>query len=229
MLNRYLVLDVATAPMPGAVAYMDEPSAPANYKDAEKIAAYIAEKKAEQVERCGLDLDLCQITAVGLMGPDGDPAVMTCQNEDAEREALATVARRCRVNTAPLPVITYNGIKFDLPLVMRRARYLGVSFPAFNLDRFRTPHVDLCNVLTNNGALQAKSLGFYVRRLGWTDLTKALSGAEEARVLETGRWDELASSVRHDLIAAYRLAQWLAITEPTAPLFASQQPAAVSA
>jgi hypothetical protein len=50
-----------------------------------------------------------------------------------------------------------------------------------------------------------------VRRLGWTDLLKPLTGAEEAQVPQTGRWDELRASLAHDVDATVRLARWLGV------------------
>jgi hypothetical protein len=93
---------------------------------------------------------------------------------------------------------------------MRRASYLAVNLK-INVDRYRTPHVDVSERLTHRGLLQAKSLGFYVRRLGWTDLVKPLSGAEEALAAQDGRWAEIETSVRHDLLATQRLASWLGV------------------
>ena len=53
-----LFFDIETAVNPDALAFLPEPTAPANYKDAEKIALYVSEKKAEQVLQAPLDADL---------------------------------------------------------------------------------------------------------------------------------------------------------------------------
>jgi hypothetical protein len=45
----YLIIDVASTAIDNAAGFMEEPSAPKNYSDPVKIAAYIAEKKAERV------------------------------------------------------------------------------------------------------------------------------------------------------------------------------------
>ena len=92
---------------------------------------------------------------------------------------------------------------------MRRCAYLNLDVPAINLDRYRTPHVDLFDKLSYHGAIQAHSLGWYVKRQGWTDLVKPLSGAEEAQVPATGQWYDLRASVQHDVTATMRLANWL--------------------
>jgi len=217
-MRHFLIIDIATTAIPDVDGFLEEPSAPANYKDPEKIAAYVAEKKRDMADRCALDPDLGRITAVGACSP-ASAWVQTCPTEDAERETLITVAREIRGRD----LITFNGFRFDLHCLQRRARYLGVPFPKLDTDRYRSSNVDLCEILTSRGQLPSHSLGFYVKRLGWTDLAKPLTGAEEARVPETGRWDDLAASVRHDIEATQRLASWLGVidavpfTQPTLP------------
>jgi hypothetical protein len=45
---------------------------------------------------------------------------------------------------------------------------------------------------------------------------KPLSGAEEAKAPALGQWDELEQSVRHDVIATYRMAVWMGVIESAA-------------
>ncbi len=218
-ISKYLIVDVATTAIPGVESFMEEPSAPANYKDEAKIAAYIAEKKRDQADKCALDLDLGRITAIGLKGPDYEH-VMLAETEDQEPEVIGFLAEAL----GPEPtIVTFNGHRFDLPCVMRRALYCGVPFPYINLDRYRSPHLDVSELLTMRGVLSAHSLGFYVKRLGWTDLVKPLSGQEEARVPVTGQWAELKASVIHDLTATARLAQWLGVIAKAKAMSAEQE------
>lgn len=206
---RPLILDLATAPLPDAARYLEGTvRAPANYKDPAKIADYIAEKEAERLAEAALDVDLARITALGF-ALDGHDAidVRVCRDERDEQLLIADVAAL----VANATIITFGGHNFDLPLVMRRARYLGVRFPVLNLDRWKSPHLDLCELLSDRNPSRRRSLGFYVKRMGWSDLTKILSGPEEAHVPVTGRWDDLEASIRHDVTATYRLAQWMGI------------------
>lgn len=206
-MTRSIVVDLASAPIPGAEAYVEPAKAPSNYKDPEKIAAYVKEETAARVAAAGLDLDLARITAVGLC-EDGHCDIHLCQSEEEERAVLGTLAAEL-LNTPDYRLFTYGGFRFDLPLLMRRARYLGVKMPKINIDRYKSNHVDLLQELTDRDPSRSRPLSFYVRRLGWTDLSKPLTGAAESMVPETGAWGMLAASVEHDLIASYRLAQWL--------------------
>lgn len=206
MAAEYLVLDVSSAPLPDADAYLDGTvRAPSNYRDEEKIAAYIAEKQAERLAMAATDVDLAGITGIGL-GMHGDNTVLICRTPEAEMVVLRDV---CAVLVRPeVRIVTYGGLNFDLPLLMRRARYLGVTFPAISLDRYKSPVIDLCELLSDRNPQRRRSLQFYVKRLGWADLLKPLSGADEALVPSNGRWDELEVSLRHDVEATRRLAVW---------------------
>ena len=69
-----LFLDIETIARPGAEVLLEEPQAPANYKDATKIEAYIAEAKAKQREKMALDMDCCEIVTIGV-AVDDPPAL----------------------------------------------------------------------------------------------------------------------------------------------------------
>ena len=203
--DRYLILDIATAPIPEAADYVEPAQAPANYKDPEAIASYVTKKTAERLAEAALDVDLARITAVSIFA-NGEARTLTAEH-DAEESLIRLVT--CYPDR---DLITYGGFRFDLPMLMRRARYLGVDFPAVNLDRYRSPHVDLLDVLSDRDPSRRRPLDFYVRRLGWDDLMpKPLSGFEESQVPITKRWNELAQSVTRDVEAVRRLAQWLGV------------------
>lgn len=215
---RYLVLDISSAPLPDAETYLEgSVRAPKNYGE-DAAAKFIAEKQAERLQMAATDIDLARVTGYGLVGDGRDPLVNVLQDEAAERDALSVIG--WDIAATKRTIITYGGFNFDLPLLMRRARYLGVDFPKLNLDRYRSPHLDLCELLSDRDFKRRRPLSFYVKRLSWTDLTKTLSGAEEARVHETGRWDDLAASLRHDVTATARLAAWMGLIELPQPTLA---------
>lgn len=202
---RHIVIDLASSALPDAEAYLEGTvRAPGNYKDADKISAYIAEKQAERLSEAALDVDLARITALGFALDAKAIDVRVCRQESDERLLIADLADLVSNAT----IITFGGFNFDLPLVMRRAQYLGMKFPKLNLDRYKSPHIDLCELLSDRNPQRRRSLGFYAKRMGWTDLTKILSGAEEAQVPTSNRWDDLEASIRHDITATYRLAKW---------------------
>lgn len=211
----YLVLDLETLPIDNAADFVttDDISAPSNYKDPEKIAAYVEAERVKRIEAAALDLDLAQVVAVGLQVEGSGPQAWTSE-ADGERVLLSSLAEFLRLDVS-MKVVTFNGFKYDLPLLMRRARYLGVDFPRLNLDRFRSPHIDLYEELTLQGKVKAHGLRWYARRHGWTDLLEADplkdGGAEVGRAAAEGRWDDIAAHCRVDVQATFRLAVWLGI------------------
>lgn len=213
-MSRYLVLDLETVGIDNAADFIqkDDIEAPSNYKNPQAIAAYQEREFAKRVEAAALDLDLARICAVGLMADGAGPQVLLAKNEQQERDVLVHVAGLVGGESAH-QLITFNGLKYDMPLLMRRARYLGVSFPRLSVDRFRSSHVDLYNELTLNGSVKAHSLRWYMRRNDWTDLLSAdplaEGGASVAAAVAEGRWDDVAAHCRVDVEASYRLAAWL--------------------
>ena len=198
----HLIIDIATCPLPNAAEFLDPPSAPANYKDPEKIAVYVAEAQQAALAKAALDPDLGRISAIGYRVGDKAIGVQLCQDERAEKDALFHVAE---VLTG-VALVGYNSLKFDWPYLMRRAAYLGVPL-TINTDRYKTNHIDVLEHLTHRGLLTSKSLGFYAKRLG-IPTAKPMSGAEEAQVEQTGRWDDLRAAVAWDVQAIHTVATW---------------------
>lgn len=213
-MNRtdWLCLDLSTAPILDAAHYLEGAvKAPSNYGP-DAAEKYIREKSAERLQMAATDVDLARITGVArISSADHLPMVDVDTGGDNEAAIIRAAIDAVRDTVS---VITFGGFAFDLPILMRRARYLGLSCPTFNLDRYRSPHVDLCEVLSDRNPQRRRSLLFYAKRLGWDDIQKPLSGADEARVPETGQWDALAASLRHDVTATYRLARWLGLIRP---------------
>ena len=213
---RYLVLDLETLPISNAADFvtLDDISAPGNYRDLEKIAAYCEAERIKRIEAAALDLDLAQIVAIGLVDGKGIASILTPTGLDSETTMVAELAHVLRTDEF-LKLITFNGFKYDLPLIQRRARYLGVDFPRINLDRYRTHHVDLYEELTLRGQVKAHGLRWYARRHGWTDLLEAdplkEGGAEVGRAADEGRWEDIAAHAKIDAQITYRLAMWLGV------------------
>jgi hypothetical protein len=213
-MGHLFILDLATCPLEGAEAWLPAVKARGNLKDPAKIAEDLAEKKASQIELMGLDPDLSRISALGLinitLGGPAVPLVEVAKDEAAEKALLEHYRR----DLQDADTITYNGRAFDLPLIERRLLYHGLRPLRWDLNKYRTNHIDLLERLSGGDPNRRRSLSFYVKRLGWTDLTKTLSGAEEAQAPAKGQWLELAESVRHDLVATWRLAAWMRVIGP---------------
>lgn len=214
------VLDIETCGLPDAADYLEPVSPPANYKKEEAIAAYVAEKRAEQIERAGLDMDLCRVVAIGLQREgDTDVSVLLPGSADlaGEAEMLETFWRRILKDRNPV-LVGYNLLSFDIPVLIRRSQYLGVAFPRFPvmktwLDRYRSPHIDLMQELSFRNQQKYRSLKFYARRFG-LEVTDTVKGADIAGHVERGEWDKVESHVRSDVALTMALAQRLGYLEP---------------
>lgn len=218
-----LVLDLATAPLADVTAFLEPVDSelrkpPANYTKADTITAWRQADYADDVKKAALDLDLARISGIGL-ATNRFSMTRLAKDESQEQALLEYVADIIGAQTC---LVSYNGLTFDWPMLMRRAAYLAVPFPTINCDRFRTPHCDVLAKLSLNDSSRKKPLGWYVRRHRWTDLSKPLSGEQEARVFETEQWDELSASLAHDTTATARLASWLGLIDLPQSL---QQPA----
>ncbi len=212
-----ILVDIETFSLTGADAFIPEPEAPANYKDAEKIAAYVAEAKAKAVSRCALDPDLCQIVAVGIYKPGYATRISLAPDEAAERAALDEFWNL----SLGYDFVGYNILDFDLPVLIRRSQYLGVDFRNTSVDRFRSNHVDLMQYLSWNGKQKYRSLDFYCRRFG-IQVDDATSGKDVDGMVRANDWTGVADHCRADLtktrLLAERLGQLTPATEQSGEL-----------
>jgi hypothetical protein len=209
-----ICFDIETAPLEDAASYMGDVTvdAPSNYKDPIKIAAYIAAARAEQLDRCALDVDLCRIVAIGWQCETRAPEVML-STAAAEAEMLALFW----MTAGDHHLVGFNCLGFDLPVLLRRSLYLGVRAPLVQIDRFKHPRVtDLMDELSFAGKLKARSLAFYTRRFG-IDVPDSVQGAQIGALVAAGEWDQVKShclaDVQRTAFLAARLGHFTMITE----------------
>lgn len=230
---RYIILDLETVQHPDAHLWADpvkvdsrlsQPIQPdSRLKDPVKVAANqadvalrnaerevelaaaIAEKESERA----LDPDCNRIVALGFHVVGGaDPTCYLMRDEFEEREQLKLFWDIYRQGGATL--VTFNGFKFDLPVLMRRSMYLDVPYPDLSLDRYRSPHIDLWQRLSYNGAISAHGLKFYAKRLGFTTLDK-VDGGQIAQLVAEERWPEVEAHCLSDVGLTHALAARLGL------------------
>jgi len=206
-----IICDLETVAVDGLD--FDPVSAPANYKDDAKIMEYILGAEKAQREKAGLYPWTARIIALGWCHEGEDVEhVHVCNSDGAEAVALGDFwARVVDARTSAIEsLITFNGLGFDLPVLMARSRLLGVSAPILNLDRYRTPHVDLMQRLTWNGVIQARSLKWFAKRFG-LDVSDAFSGKEIATLYEDQNWDAIKAHCVSDVRLTRQLAEALGV------------------
>lgn len=118
----------------------------------------------------------------------------------------------------PVTLVGFNILAFDLPVLLRRSQYLGLTAPYINLDRYRTPHCDLMQKLSFNGALKFHSLTFYGKRfaVGVPDATK---GSDIAALVQAENWAAVEAHCRADVETTAALAERLGLLTPQSLCF----------
>lgn len=102
--------------------------------------------------------EYCRIVALSYAVGDGDIRSMYAIDENMERNLLLEFWQQ--VYTVH-PIVTYNGLGFDLPVIMFRSAYLRVPASRFiNLSPWKGDVVDVMKArYGNNPALRMKELG----------------------------------------------------------------------
>lgn len=198
-----LFFDIETRANPLTINFMEQPSAPSNYKDQEKIDAYIDRKMEEQIEKAALDADFGKIVAIGIK-EDNNPIeswVTGSSQIGDERDALIWFWQKLKIHGGYC--CGYNIIGFDLPYLMRRSFDLGVELPILpDLRHYSThPTLDLMMVLYNWSGY--KSLKFVAERYG---LDNSLPGLEGSQVKNMDA-ETLKAYVENDALLVYQLYQ----------------------
>lgn len=205
---HYLGLDVETIPLPHAEDWIEPVLAPDNYKDPVKIEAFIKEATGKQIERCSLDPDLCELAAIGWQREQDEEPVVWTRGGYTESEMLRGLWSGVNARTV---LIGFNVLAFDLPILERRSLYLGVTCPTINVDRYRTPHVDLQERFSYRGRLKWRSLDFYARRLNLDLPEDEFKGSDVEWLAEAGRWQDIASHCRSDVAKVMAIARRIGV------------------
>jgi len=209
-----IVCDIETLAVDGID--IEPVSAPANYKDEAKIAAYVADAMAKQRDKAGLYPYTARVIALGWCYEGDETAQVHIANGDAmEREILAEFWGRVwdRRTNAVESLVTFNGRSFDLPVLMVRSRLLGVPYPALNIDRYRSPHPDILKILTFDGALDYRSLTWFAKRFG-LNTDDAFSGKEIAELHAVGNWDAIKKHCESDVLLTRQLGERIGLLKP---------------
>jgi DNA polymerase elongation subunit (family B) len=210
---RYLICDVETAPIVDAATYLTEPvEAPSNYKDPEKIAAYIEAEKQKQLAKAALDIDLARIVCLGVATEAGQH-VFTIPDETQEGNVLGRFWDQFFEGPQHNwhTMVTFNGMAFDVPLLLRRSLYLGVKAPKLQLDRYKHPEViDLMTLLNLDGRLKSHSLRFYANRFKIA-VDDESTGADIGALVATGDWAAVEKHCAADVQTTYALAKRMGV------------------
>jgi hypothetical protein len=226
--SGFAVFDIETMALPDAAEFLEPVEPPANYKNPDTIAAYIRDKQSEQLAKAALDVDLCQVVAIGLDSrwEDGHVSVLLASDID-ER----TMLRQFWQDIGDRHLVGFNVIQFDLPVLVRRSQYLGVPVPDLVLDTYRHPRVtDLAQLLSYHGRLRLRKLSFYAKRFQLPVVEDGITGAEVGDAWARGDWAAVARHVEADVRTTAALAHRLGVLSApfAAPIGTRLEPQVVS-
>lgn len=134
MINIYLDIETAASQDSRVREYYTKSiEAPSNYKDTDKIEAYIASKSEEAAAKSSLD-GLGHIICIGVAIDDEPVIDFHCDSVIQEKSLLnrfyAFLDLKLGGNFKPKTFIGHNIVGFDLPILKKRSMVLGVKPPS---------------------------------------------------------------------------------------------------
>jgi predicted PolB exonuclease-like 3'-5' exonuclease len=207
MRTDYTVFDIETAPAPVGelVAVMPEFTAPANYKDADKIARSIEEQKSKWIADAALSPLTGRIVCIGCMAPGNTTSIL----EGTEQDVLKSFFDMIRFGSmgANGRFVGFNCHSFDLPFIVKRAWKHGLDIPALRQGRYWANWiVDLREIWQMGDRMAAGSLGVIAQFMGLGK--KSGDGAEFAKLYyDTSTHEQALDYLRNDLKLTKAIAQ----------------------
>lgn len=223
-LNRFVVIDVETVPNPNlppeCLPEFDESTVKlGNLTDRFKIQAKIDEGRAKweagQDKRCSVDPDLAMV-ACGVataFTEDNIPNILCKSAVDvAEEYVLIQQMWQCisEAYHAGVPIVGFNSMTFDLPMLVRRAMLLDVAVSPAMIWKLRQRqeqnyhHYDLMQVLGSrspfSGKIEVKSLDYYLRLFGLAPKTIGMNGSMVLPAWREGKHEEIAQYCQTDVV-----------------------------
>lgn len=128
---KRFVLDVETEPNQELIdLFVSRIKAPKTYKDPEKIELYILKQKEELTKKMSVDVDFCKIKCIGLKEDDEPAKIVTLEHLIEKLYKQIEVIPETTTGYKErrfFDLITFNGKRFDLPVIIRECIRLGVG------------------------------------------------------------------------------------------------------
>jgi hypothetical protein len=216
-MSKRLMLDIETAPIDGVEQYLGNLKPRVGWKDEAKIKDDLERRSAKERDMASLDPDLCRVVALAFQSED-ETAVSggVARTEDEERSLLTRWWNYVRRDPFKPTYMGFNIAGFDLPVLMRRSQFLGVSFPHIRLGRYgyQMPDVtDLQVALTmdRHEKFELRSKDWWLKRLRLETTDNPCTGADVAALIALGDFDTVLAHCKADVANEVRIAQWLGL------------------
>jgi hypothetical protein len=208
--------DLECCAIPNAADFLEPVKAPGNIKDPVKIAAAIAEKEADRLEKLALDPYLCRIVAIGEQSGGLDVEAYTLRDEQDERGAIEALFCEWSENDVWKPCGYYSR-GYDHLVINARARLLGVAIPSRLLTISKYPNsrdwfVDLYDLFNDDSErIMRRGLVSMCKRFGIDLPDDDIKGGDVAKAFAEGRMGEIEAHVALDVLRTRALAEKLGV------------------
>ncbi len=211
-----IYFDIETEPVESAIALLEEPVAPANYKDALKIAAYKEKARLEQIERMALSATTGRVLVIGVHASPLQYAPRITFEGDDEKLILEEFwdyyRQACYLGIfgENQRICGFNCVNFDFPFLIRRSWLYGIQTPAVINERgYPLDHiVDLARVYQVGQRQEYISLDQLARWLGVGEKTG--DGKDFARLYREDR-DAALKYLSNDLDLLVKCAERMGV------------------
>lgn len=135
--------------------------------------------------------------------PGRDPIVLTATGDSAEAGLLSGLSRLLATEKPTL--VTWNGRRFDLPVIAMRCLLHGIQLPWYYQARgaryrfSEEGHLDLCDALSDYGACTMMSLDDAARLIGAPGKGE-VTGANVETLYREARYDDITRYCRADVL-----------------------------
>lgn len=207
--NTIAFFDIETGPLPDEQLALVKPEfkAPANYKDEEKIKAYLVEAEAKWKQDAALSALTGQVLLIGTMQGGIFDAHM-----GEEKQLLTEFWMWLDTMQLALShtICGFSILNFDLPFLVQRSYLMGVSFPwAIRKGRYWSEHfVDLAELWACGSREKMASLDTLARSMGLG--AKTGHGADFAKLFSEDR-EKAVAYCENDLRLTAAMAERMGI------------------
>lgn len=219
----WLCFDIETIAREDAAQYLHEPVANRTLKDPEKIAADLEAKRAARLASLSLDMNGCQIIALGYQtDADTEPHVFVVQPPDIVEKHLLELFWRMAKGRR---LIGFCSRRFDFPVLYQRSRYLKVDrlrdWRQAIAPYGRSTHVDLWDEWTLDGIQKDVSIPRTLSNgcglFGMDVPSDPVDGGGIAALWQAGNLEAIRAHCHADIVKTVALARALEfVPEPVA-------------
>ena len=223
MARRVLALDIETLPNESLFPLVEE---------IRSLPAGSASGDPAMMKQMALDplygrIALVGMIAAGASGVEDISSDVLRKMDDGEEARI--VSRYADALGSTDMVVTYNGMRFDIPYLEVRARVLGVKLPRHVStypwgEGIERGHVDIFSMLTHQGELAGKGpphdLGSVARLLGIPDTGPDMDGSRVYPTWKAGELAKLREYCLNDVLLTAEMFDRLYSVELGGPVFA---------